>query len=399
MTPGLRTGALWLHASLVVVACDSDSTNARFEHAGGAPGSAATGGAGASPNAASGGAVGASGGPGAPGASGSSGSVGIAGSAGKGSGGAPGVASGGSPSTGSKDASAPGGSAGSATDAGPSGGDSGAGVSTGTLPPVTDPGATGPFTPETTGNIGPGGNYTAIEPKELGKDGIKHPILIWGPGAGASPPIYKTLLDHIASHGFVVISYNTTPQGPELTSAIDWIEMESTRQGSTYFDKVDTKKIAAGGQSAGSLATFNAANDPRWVTTLHINGGTFAPHTAVANLVKPAQFICGDDPSVTGGDGTWTSDLARPNCDIDFQMATAPVWYGVVIGASHTTIIDNPLAGSSTPDPLKKPFLAATVAWLRWQLALDLTMKPLFVGANCGYCMQKSAWLVQQKNL
>ena len=40
--------------------------------------------------------------------------------------------------------------------------------------------------------------------------------------------------------------------------------------------------------------------------------------------------MCGDDPSVTGGDGTYDSDLARPNCDADFMNAMVPVWYGVV---------------------------------------------------------------------
>ena len=271
-------------------------------------------------------------------------------------------------------------------------------VSTGVLPPVSDPGAPGPFTPAETDNTGPNSQYTIIAPMELGQGGIENPILAWSPGAGANPQIYKTLLDHIASHGFFVISYNSTSTGPELTTAIDWIVSQGTTQGSPYYNKVDTTKIAAGGQSAGSLATFNIAGDKRLTTTLHINGGTFAPHTAVMNLVKPAQFICGDYPD--GGNGLNQGDLARPNCDVDFQMAMAPVWYGDVIGATHTTVIDA-TGGFGTPpdDPLKRQFLAATVAWLRWQLAGDLTMKPLFVGPSCGYCSQTSTWTVQQKNL
>lgn len=203
---------------------------------------------------------------------------------------------------------------------------------------------------------------------ELGKDGLKHPILIWGPGAGSWPAIYQTLLDHVASHGFVIVSYNSTPDGPELNKAIDWIVDESKREGSVYFNKVDTTKIAMGGQSAGSLATFKAAGDARLTTTLHINGGTFDPHTDVMKLAKPALFIWGDDPAVTGGDGTNVSDLARPNCDYDFMHAKAPVWYGNVIGSSHTTVIDNPLSDKkSSDDPLMKHYLAATLGWLRWQ--------------------------------
>jgi dienelactone hydrolase len=257
----------------------------------------------------------------------------------------------------------------------------------------------GPFGIAETDNVGPGGNYTVIAPMALGQNGIKSPILVWSPGAGAWPAIYQTLLNHIASHGFVVVSYNSTAQGSDMTTGIDWIVSQATTQGSPYYNTVDTSKIGAGGQSAGSLAAFQVANDPRLTTTLHINGGTFPPHSEISNLVYPAQFICGDDPAVDGGDGTYVGDEARPNCDADFMLATTPVWYGDVIGASHTTIIDNPLGGSSTTDPLKKPFLAATVAWLRWQLAGDQTMKSMFVGSSCGFCTQTSTWTVQQKNL
>jgi hypothetical protein len=271
---------------------------------------------------------------------------------------------------------------------------------TGTLPPITDPSMPGHYTPNETDNVGPNGDYTTIEPKELGEEGVKHPILIWGPGAGSTPAIYQVLLEHIASHGFVVVSYNSTPQGPELLTAADWIVGEAMKQDSPYFGKVDATRLAVGGQSAGSLATFVVANDPRWTTTLHINGGTFDPHTDVMNLVAPALFVCGDDPNVTGGDGTWESDLARPNCDIDFMNAKAPVWYGVVIGSSHTTVIDNPLNDPSTPaDPLKVHYLAASAAWLRWQLAGDQVMKKMFVGDDCGFCKDTGTWLVQQKDL
>jgi hypothetical protein len=272
-------------------------------------------------------------------------------------------------------------------------------VDTGSLPPIADPGEPGHFTPKTTENVGPSQEYTTIQPSELGEGGIKHPILIWGPGAGAYPGIYQTLLDHIASHGFVIVSYNTTPAGPELNAAIDWIIDESKRDGSPYFDKVDTTKIAMGGQSAGSLATFAAGHDERLTTTLHINGGTFNA-SDVDNLLKPALFICGDDPAVSGGDGTWESDLARPNCDRDFMNAEVPVWYGVVVGSSHTTVIDNPASGMPvTSDAMKKAYLAANAAWLRWQLAGDQQMKALFVGPNCGFCMNTALWLVQQKDL
>lgn len=99
------------------------------------------------------------------------------------------------------------------------------------------------------------------------------------------------------------------------------------------------------------------------------------------------------------GDGYSKGDVARPNCDADFAIVTTPVWYGAVIGSSHVTIVDDALSMPTTVDPLKKYYLAATVGWLRWQLAGDATMKSWFVGADCQFCSDTAAWKVQQKNL
>jgi hypothetical protein len=140
---------------------------------------------------------------------------------------------------------------------------------------------------------------------------------------------------HIASHGFVSVSYNSTPQGPELTKAIDWIIDESTREGSPYAGKLDTTKIAMGGQSAGSLATFQAGKEPRLTTTVHINGGAFN-HDDVANLIKPAFFVCGDDPNVTGGDGRIRSWTRIPRCCHSSSNIWAPPWHGYA-GTSQET--------------------------------------------------------------
>lgn len=269
----------------------------------------------------------------------------------------------------------------------------------GLLPATRDPGTAGPFKVVKTKKTGPNGKYTTFRPKELGQNGLQHPVLIWGPGAGAFPEIYQTLLNHVASHGFVIVSYNTTPQGPELTKAVDWIIAESKRTGSIFNGKVDTNRIAMGGQSAGSLGTFKAAKDERLKTTVHINGGTFAPHTQNQNLIRPALFVCGETPT-QGNNNMALVDLARPNCDVDFRDAKVPVWYGAVNGSGHTTVIDNPLSTKKAAEnPLMKPYLAATTAWLRWQIADDASLRSLFVGPSCGFCTDTKTWTVEQKDL
>jgi hypothetical protein len=321
----------------------------------------------------------------------SSAAAGVVGAAVSGSGGDTGSARGGdtTPGNAGTSGSGTGGDAAAAGSRGAAGTQAGNG--SGALPAITDPGATGPFTIMTTNSTGPSNNYTAFYPAELGKGGIKHPIVIWGNGAVLNPSSYPALLNHLASHGFAILAFNTTPQAADMKAALDWMIAEATRDGSVFKDKLDTTKVAAMGHSAGSLATFGIAGDARLTTTMHLDGGTMSPHTDAMNLKKPAAFICGD----SGGDGLITGDVARPNCDIDYMSATTPVWYGDVIGASHLTI-----TGATASDPKLQAFLIATAAWLRWQLADDQTMKAYFVPTpGCTLCMQSSLWTVQSKNL
>lgn len=249
---------------------------------------------------------------------------------------------------------------------------------TGTLPAVSDFKSAGPYTPIR--GAGPSG-YALFYPQELGKDGVKHPILSWGPGAVETASDFDEMLNHIASHGFAVISFDATPQGQELVTGIDWMISESMRADSMFYEKLDTTKIAAGGHSAGSLATFVVAGDERLVTTLHISGGTFDPHTDIENLRAPALFVCGEPD----GDGLLTGDVARPNCDIDFMNAAVPVFYGVTKGASHMTPTD---IGEPA---IRVHQLGAMVGWLRWQLAGDERAKGMFIGDACTLCTD-AAW-------
>lgn len=277
-----------------------------------------------------------------------------------------------------------------ATDAGPPAADAQADAappaSGGAFPAVSDFKQPGPFTP--TRADGPSG-YVLFYPKELGKDGLKHPIVSWGPGALEDAGIFSTMLNHLASHGFAVISYNATPQGQELVKGIDWMLAEHARMGSVFFGKLDPGKISAGGHSAGSLATFVIGADKRLTTTMHISGGTFDPHTDIKNLHAPALFVCGE----SGGDGLLVGDVANPNCEIDFMNATVPVFYGITKGASHMTPTDIGDAAIRTHQ------LGAMVGWLRWQLGGDQNAKQLFVGSACTLCGDAAWSTKKQKNL
>ena len=255
----------------------------------------------------------------------------------------------------------------------------------GRLPAAVDLKEPGPFTPTT--SSGPSG-YVLFHPKELGANGVKHPIVVWGPGAAENASSFTTLLNHIASHGFAVISYDATPQGEELIKALEWMLAENERAGGPFFQKLDSEHIAVGGHSAGSIATFRVGADERLTTTLHISGGTFDPHTDIKNLHAPALFVCGEPPV----DGLLIGDVARPNCDIDFENATVPVFYGITKGAAHMTPTE---IGDAK---LRSYQLEAIVGWLRWQLAREHALKSMFGGGTCSLCSDPS-WTGQQKGL
>ena len=264
---------------------------------------------------------------------------------------------------------------------------------TGPFPPVTDFKSNGPFMGKQIDAMGPNNNFTIYLPTELAPKGAKNPIVVWMSGGGTTPPLYP-LLPLLATHGFVVLASNTAPGigaevdlGKEMASAIDWAFAENMKQGGQFQDKLDTTKVAAMGYSMGSLATFTIANDPRLTTTVHISGGNMVADR-VNNLHAPAAFFCGiPDPNCSDILSD-QCDIAAANCDIDFDMAKTSVFYGNFPGG-HLGILS---------EPNQPRIQTEVVAWLRWQLMQDTTIKARFVGPQCGLCSDTN-WKVKQKNL
>jgi hypothetical protein len=264
---------------------------------------------------------------------------------------------------------------------------------TGPFPPVTDFAANGPYEAVTTPGMGPNNNYTIYHPKDLAPNGAKNPIVGWMSGGGTDPTLYP-LLPLLATHGFVVVASNSIPGigdeanlGKEIIAGIDWAIAENERDGSMFFQKLNTSKLASSGYSMGSLATFQIAGDPRLTTTVHISGGNMAPEP-IHNLHAPAAFLCGIPSPDCADILSPECDIAAANCDVDFGAATTPVFYGN---------FDSGHLGILTP-PYQEQIQAEVVAWLRWQLMDDATIKARFVGEQCGVCMDQR-WKVQQKNL
>lgn len=240
----------------------------------------------------------------------------------------------------------------------------------GTLPPVASVDADGPFATTVTQNTGSSRSGWVVRPTNLGANGLKHPIFIWGPGAGTGPAEYEFHLRRLASHGFVVFSQTSSNSGSEMTAAMTWLIAENNRAASPYYQKLDTTKIAAGGHSRGSIASFAIAADPRLTTTIHISGGSFDGRGS-DNLRKPAAYMC-------GGDDT----LALPNCDRDYANTDVPVFYTVMDNVDHIQAA--------------REALPAITAWLRWHIGGETSRRDMFLATNCSFCSGK--WSSKKKN-
>ncbi|MER7577056.1 hypothetical protein [Streptomyces sp. NPDC126514] len=230
----------------------------------------------------------------------------------------------------------------------------------GTLPPVTDVTAPGPYAVTIDTTAGPGNDGWLVHPSNAGENGVNHPVLVWGPGAGSDPATYEDMLRQWASHGFVVYSEVSSSSGAYMVDALDWIEDQNASPSSPLYQDIDTSEVAFGGHSRGSIGTFDVADEPRLETTIHVAGGSFDGN-GPDNLRNPALYIGGDD------------DFATANMERDYANTDVPVWFNILNGTDHIAATRN---GQHV-----------ITAWLRWHLADEEFHRTQdFLRSGCTFC-------------
>jgi len=257
-----------------------------------------------------------------------------------------------------------------------------------TLPAVTDPAMPGAFMVERVDAVEGLSSHTLFIPDAVSSNG-KHPVVIWTNGNSTSLDFYLSFIEHVASHGFLIIADKDSlgaDRQAEVASqidALDWAFAENARADSRFFGLIDTGRIAVMGHSLGSLASFGGASDERVTTSIHFSGGItdnpvgFDP-SWLQKLHNPAAFLCGADDTTAG-----------PSCDKDFELAMVPVFLGKLIGADHIGPFFSEAGGGE--------YGRAGVAWLRWRLADDDGFASWFVGDTCTLCTGK--WDGMQRGL
>ncbi|HET9956300.1 MAG TPA: hypothetical protein VFQ61_17450 [Polyangiaceae bacterium] len=253
---------------------------------------------------------------------------------------------------------------------------------------MADPAAAGPFATITETNVGPTAGvgsdgapvaFTLFRPKELGTTGLCHPVVTWGNGTGATPSLYKTLLNHLASHGFVVIASDSPNVAdgspPPMVAGVTWLIEQNALPASPLYQRIDVTHVGATGHSQGGFATSVAGGDSHVTTIAPLCGAS-----PQRNLHGPALVFCG------GMDTTVPCSTVQRAYD---STSNQPVMLASYLSADHANWIT---FRGSKPSPVE----VAVTAWMRVHLMGDTTLRSWFYGADCKLCAD-TAWQVSKK--
>lgn len=251
-------------------------------------------------------------------------------------------------------------------------------------PAVPDYAARGPYPTTRDKNVGPSAAYDVFRPTDLATGGHKHPIISWANGTLFSLDKYQPLLDHWASHGFVVVAAhtNTTAGGATHKAGIDWLLGEAGRAGSVFAGALDGKKIGAAGHSQGGGATIAAgSNKP-------------GPTGIVATLPLMPLLSFEADKTVVSRQLAPMFNINATMDDRDPQGAIA----NAIFDGARAELVQGAFIGVHE-DAMSPAMHGPTLAWFRLMLMNDQAARDRFYpAATCGYC-QDPAWKqIRHKN-
>ncbi|GAA1325121.1 acetylxylan esterase [Streptomyces sp. NBC_01005] len=238
---------------------------------------------------------------------------------------------------------------------------------------AADYGAPGPYATA----VEVGAVTTLYYPRDIATSDRRHPVIVWGNGTFAFPVVYRELLLHWASQGFIVAAANT-PQsnlGISMRAGIDLLTRRNADQASPFHDRVDLEHIGASGHSQGGAAAIVVGADPRIDTILPIQPG---PLANIDNVHVPALLLAGQKDSIV-----FPFLVKAFYNDADH----IPAIYGELRGADHLTVVGDP-----------GPFAAPTTAWFKAHLMGDQTARAQFFGADCGICTDSGTWSDVRRN-
>ena len=226
-------------------------------------------------------------------------------------------------------------------------------------------------------------------PEQLSSD-QKHGVVVWGPGGGTEPGAYEGMIRRLASHGFVVIALSVSPgDATQATKAIDWLENKNKDSNDPFYQKLELTKVGCSGHSMGGLESEQAAIKDKRVFTAFLNNSGDKNGGVIKNFPKEktAAVLYGE------------VGMEKPNAIKDYETATDIKSCLIeMTGGPKNNSEGGYGHGSGSWDGM-----AATIAWMRWQLGGENERQADFVGTTGKYIDgsiigKQGKWKTQCKN-
>ena len=226
-------------------------------------------------------------------------------------------------------------------------------------------------------------------PEQLSSD-QKHGVVVWGPGGGTEPGAYEGMIRRLASHGFVVIALSVSPgDASQATKAIDWLENKNKDSNDPFYQKLELTKVGCSGHSMGGLESEQAAIKDKRVFTAFLNNSGDKNGGVIKNFPKEktAAVLYGE------------VGMEKPNAIKDYETATGIKSCLIeMTGGPKNNSEGGYGHGSGSWDGM-----AATIAWMRWQLGGENERQADFVGTSGKYIDgniigKQGKWKTQCKN-
>jgi hypothetical protein len=251
-------------------------------------------------------------------------------------------------------------------------------------PDVSDYGARGPYPTQRDRDTGPDGTFDIFRPTTLGAGGRKHPIISWANGTLFGIDDYQKLLDHWASHGFVVIASHSRSTGGGAThkAGIDWLVAEAGKPQGTFAGVLAPKSVGAAGHSQGGGATIAAgSNKP-------------GPTGVVTTLPLMPILSFEQDKTIVGKQ---TAPMLNINATMDDRDPAGNVAKAIFDGA-NAALVQAAYVGIHE-DAMSVAMHGPTLAWFRLHLMGDEHARSLFYPpGTCGLCSSAAWKTVRYKN-
>ena len=280
--------------------------------------------------------------------------------------------------------------------------------------PAPDPGESGAYAfAASSAQLGSGGGAFGADATTLTvltPEGKNLPVVLMLPGFQLNPSDYTSTREHLASHGFYVVSpsfpgslfepKNNVELRDITLTILDWIE---TQAAGPLSGVIDPSKLAAVGHSlGGKIGLLTASGDARIDAILGIDpvdsGPPFAFDPAEYPSVTPELMgqiqvpllLMGETTNGSGGSTGQACAPADNNFQEYYKAAASPAMEVDVLGANHMSFLDNPNclvcfacpSGSDDPATTRLITRRLAVAFLTQQLLADNTYDSWLTGAD-----------------